>query len=95
MFSIFLIDKMLFIGRCPSSGGNNPRCWHRSNIALQDLLSAQCAVLMSLIATFTGDTLQDNITSIARNIQQLGNNILESSTYIFQGGNAIMSCNRY
>jgi len=55
--------------------------------ALQDLLTAQSAVLVGLIATFTGDTLQDHIASTARNMQQLGNDIMQSSTHIFQGGN--------
>jgi hypothetical protein len=55
--------------------------------ALQDLITAQRAVLVGLIATFTGDTLQDNIASTARNMQQLGNDILQSSTHIFYGGN--------
>jgi hypothetical protein len=54
--------------------------------ALQDLLTAQSAVLVGLIAAFTGDTLQDHIASTARNMQQLGNDILQSSTHIFQGG---------
>ncbi len=54
--------------------------------ALQELLTAQSAVLVGLIATFTGDTLQDNIASTARNMQQLGNDILQSSTHIFKGG---------
>ena len=54
--------------------------------ALQDLLTAQSAVLVGLIATFTGDTLQDHIASTARNMQQLGNDILQSSTHIFKGG---------
>jgi len=54
--------------------------------ALQDLLTAQSAVLVGLIATFTGDTLQDHIASTARNMQQLGNDILQSSTHIFEGG---------
>ena len=54
--------------------------------ALQDFLTAQSAVLVGLIATFTGDTLQENIASTARNMQQLGNDILQSSTHIFEGG---------
>jgi hypothetical protein len=54
--------------------------------ALQDLLTVQHAVLVGLIATFTGDTLQDNLASTARNMQQLGNDILQSSTHIFEGG---------
>jgi hypothetical protein len=57
-----------------------------TELALQDLLTAQSAVLVGLIATFTGDTLQDNLASTARNMQQLGNDILQSSTHIFQGG---------
>ncbi|MCP4273241.1 MAG: hypothetical protein GY781_15005 [Gammaproteobacteria bacterium] len=55
--------------------------------ALQDLLAVQTAVLVGLIATFTGDTLQDHIASTTRNMQQLGNDILQSSTHIFEGGN--------
>ncbi len=54
--------------------------------ALQDFLTVQNAVLVGLIATFTGDTLQENIAFTARNMQQLGNDILQSSTHIFQGG---------
>jgi hypothetical protein len=54
--------------------------------ALQELLTAQAAVLVGLIATFTGDTLQENIAFTTRNMQQLGNDILQSSTHIFQGG---------
>lgn len=54
--------------------------------ALQDLLTAQSAVLVELIDTFTGDTLQYHIASTARNMQQLGNDILQSPTHIFQGG---------
>lgn len=54
--------------------------------ALQELLTAQGAVLVGLIATFTGDTLQENIASTARKMQQLGNDILQSSTHVFQGG---------
>lgn len=54
--------------------------------ALQDLLTVQHAVLVGLIATLTGDTLQDNLASTARNMQQLGNDILQSSPHIFEGG---------
>ena len=63
-----------------------PRYWRRGDNALQDLLTAQSAVLVGLIATFTGDTLQDYIASTARNMQQLGNDILQSSTHFFEGG---------
>ncbi len=57
-----------------------------AGVTLQDLLTVQHAVLVGLIATFTGNTLQDNIASTARNMQQLGNDILQSSTHIFEGG---------
>ncbi len=54
--------------------------------ALQDHLNAQHAVIIGLISHLTGNTLQDNIFSTATNMQQLGQDILNSSTYIFQGG---------
>ncbi len=54
--------------------------------ALQDRLNAQHAVIIGLISHLTGNTLQDNIVSTATNMQQLGQDILNSSTYIFQGG---------
>jgi len=54
--------------------------------ALQDVLAVQQAILTGLIASFTGDTLQDHIVTTARNMQQLGQDILNSSTTIFYGG---------
>lgn len=54
--------------------------------ALQDLLIAQHAVVIGIIANLTGNTLQDHIVSTARNMQQLGQDILNSSPHIFQGG---------
>jgi hypothetical protein len=54
--------------------------------ALQDRLNAQHAVIIGLISHLTGNTLQDNIVSTAINMQQLGQDILNSSTSIFQGG---------
>lgn len=53
--------------------------------ALQDVLTAQQAVLVGLIASFTGDTLQDHIVSTTRNMQQLGQDILNSSTCFYGG----------
>lgn len=54
--------------------------------ALQDLSSVQHAVIIGLISHLTGSTLQDDIVSTATNMQQLGKDILNSSTHIFQGG---------
>lgn len=54
--------------------------------ALQDLLIAQHAVVIGIIANLTGNTLQDHIVSTVRNMQQLGEDILNSSPNIFQGG---------
>jgi len=51
---------------------------HRGNfvpVALQDSLFSQSAVLIGLIAQFTGSALQDDITMAARRMQQLGNDI--------------------
>ena len=54
--------------------------------ALQDLLMTQHAVLVGLIAHLTGIALQDDIVSTTRHLQQLGADILNSSTLNFQGG---------
>ncbi len=54
--------------------------------ALQDLLITQRAVLVGLIANLTGNALQDNIVSTTRRLQQLGADILNSSTPDYQGG---------
>ena len=56
------------------------------NDALQDRLNAQHAVIIGLISHLIGNTLQDNIVSTATNMQQLGQDILNSSPHIFQGG---------
>lgn len=47
--------------------------------ALQDLLTAQHAVLVGLIASFSANTLQDDIVKTTRRLQQLGSDILNSS----------------
>ena len=57
-----------------------------TDIPLQDLLIAQHAVVIGIIANLTGNTLQDHIVSTARNMQKLGEDILNSSPHIFQGG---------
>jgi hypothetical protein len=54
--------------------------------ALQDLLMTQHNVLVGLIAHLTGLALQDDIDSTTRCLQQLGADILSSSTSNFQGG---------
>jgi len=54
--------------------------------ALQDLLKPYHAVLIGLIAKFTGVTLQDDIAQTTSSLQQLGSDILNSSTLIAQGG---------
>ncbi len=64
----------------------HPGYWRRDKNALQDLLTAQHAVVIGIIANLTGNTLQDHIVSTARKMQQLGEDILNSSTNIFQGG---------
>jgi hypothetical protein len=48
--------------------------------ALQDLLSSQHAVLIGLIAKFTGTALQDDIAITCRHLQQLGDDILNYPT---------------
>ncbi len=54
--------------------------------ALQDHLNAQHAVIIGLISHLTGNTLQDHIVSTTRNMQQLGQDILNTSPQIFYGG---------
>ena len=45
-------------------------------VALQDALIMQPAVVIGLIAQFTGYALQDDIAMAARRMQQLGNDTL-------------------
>lgn len=59
--------------------GQNPA------LALQDLLNAQHAVFIGLIAKFTGFTLQDDIASALLRLQKLGQDILDPLTQ-FKGG---------
>ena len=54
--------------------------------ALQDFLMRQHAVLVGLIAHLIGIALQDDIVNTTRHLQQLGADILNSSTLNFQGG---------
>jgi len=49
--------------------------------ALQDLLTAQPAVLLGLIANFTGSALQDDMEITLRRLQQLGLDIVNASTH--------------
>ncbi len=53
--------------------------------ALQDLLNAQTAVLIGLIANITGCTLQDEIDLALRRMRNLGLDIVNNSTF-FKGG---------
>jgi hypothetical protein len=53
--------------------------------ALQDAFFTQPAVVVGLIAHFTGLTLQEDIATTARRLQQLGRDILCGSTP-YQGG---------
>jgi len=48
--------------------------------ALQDLLNPQSAVLIGLIASFTGHALQDDIAKTVRRLQQLGQDIINPAT---------------
>jgi hypothetical protein len=49
-------------------------------LALQDVLSVQHAVLVGLIAQFTGTALQDHIALTLQRLQQLGLDILNGPT---------------
>jgi hypothetical protein len=60
-----------------------------TQVALQDLLITQRAVLAGLIALLTGNTLQDDIATTTRHMQQLGSDILNSSTPDYQGGDYV------
>ncbi len=66
---------------------DNQKVTHKlTQAALQDLLITQRSVLAGLIAHLTGNTLQDDIATTTRHMQQLGSDILNSSTPNFQGG---------
>jgi len=56
---------------------------HLTKDALQDLLMTQHTVLVGLIAHLTGTALQDDIANTTRSMQQLGADILNSSTQNF------------
>lgn len=49
--------------------------------ALQDLLSAQPLVFLGLLAQLSGSPLQDDIVTIGRRLQQLGQDILNQPIY--------------
>ncbi len=54
---------------------------HFTNIALQDSLAVQPAVIIGLIAQITGSTLQDNIAETLLHMQQLGQDVLACKPY--------------
>ncbi len=58
---------------------------HLRDLALQDLLIAQPAVFIGLIAHFSGNTLQDDIAAYINRMIKLGQDILNSSNFN-QGG---------
>ena len=51
------------------------------NHALQELLRAQHLVLLGLLAQLGGSPLQDNIVSLGRRLQQLGQDIVNQPIY--------------
>jgi hypothetical protein len=51
------------------------------NHALQDLLRVQPLVFLGLLAQLGGSPLQDNIVSMGRRLQQLGQDILNQPIY--------------
>jgi hypothetical protein len=53
--------------------------------ALQDVFFTQPAVVVGLIAHLTGLTLQDDIATTARRLQQLGRDILGGSPPLIGG----------
>jgi hypothetical protein len=63
--------------------------------ALQDLLTAQPAVLIGLIANFTGYALQDDIEITLRRLQQLGLDIVNASTHNKGGRYGIKVSHQY
>lgn len=55
------------------------------NHALQELLRAQPLVFLGLLAQLSGSPLQDNIVSLGRHLQQLGQDIVNQPIY-YRGG---------
>ena len=71
----------------PSKTTNNQRVKAKlTRVTLQDLIITHRAVLAGLIAHLTGSTLQDDIDATTLHMQQLGSDILNSSTPDLQGG---------
>lgn len=58
---------------------------HFTKIALQDAFAAQQAVIIGLIAQFTGTALQENIEVTLRQMQQLGQDVLSLNPNINGG----------
>lgn len=78
-------DKTLQDHSTAESAENRGVAKHLAPDALQDLLTSQHAVLVGLIASFSANTLQDDIVKTTRRLQQLGSDILNSSP-LYQGG---------
>lgn len=54
--------------------------------ALQDFFELKPAVIIGLIATFTGSVLQDDIEKTLQRMQQIGNDILNDQFFTYPGG---------
>jgi hypothetical protein len=65
---------------------NNKDSSHFTNVALQDLLNAQPAVIIGLISNFIGSALQDDIAQTLLRMQQSGQDILYQPPNM-KGGN--------
>jgi len=70
-------------GQLTDSNRNND---HFVDVALQDLLSAQPAVIIGLISNFIGSALQDDIAQTLLRMQQSGQDILYQPPNM-KGGN--------
>jgi hypothetical protein len=60
----------------PQPDENISNSSHFANIALQDSLAVQPAVIIGLIAQITGSALQENIAETLLRMQQLGQDVL-------------------
>jgi hypothetical protein len=69
----------------PQPTVNTTNSSQKSYIALQDFLNVQHAVLIGLIANFTGFALQDDIANALLRLQKLGQDIINPFTH-FKGG---------
>lgn len=64
----------------PKYSGDQHVTLQKRNNALQDLLSVQPIVFLGLLAQLSGSPLQDDIVTIGRRLQQLGQDILTQPT---------------